>query len=351
MNKRFAGLLLAVILTCSVFAGCGAAKSGNSAANLSVTTTQQATAKDSIYDGEAAPEETQAGAMSDVDTAGEEQKSVEGVNSIGGGGSAGQSVSNAILSERKVIRSANVTVEVENFDEAYSKLDTLILGIGFIQSTNINTEKYFADNEQKLLRHGSIVIRVDKEKFDKVLNSIKGIGEVLSWNINGEDVTDKFFDTESRLRLLRIEEGKLEEYLKKLNDLDQIFKTESRLTDIRYQIESLTGNLKKMGDLVDLSTISITMNEKRPGADEPVKPLTYWEKLLNNFLYSIKGVANFIGELVIVLVAATPILILIGLFVLIAILIYRKIPKKRMRAGNSSTMTSQEKSGNNEKNQ
>ena len=351
MKKRFVGLLLSVIFVLSAFAGCGSAKSDESTANYNMA--GQAAEKDSYYgdSGAMAPEETRAASTNDTAVTAEQQKAGGAVDSIGGGGNASENVSNAILSERKVIRSANVTVEVENFDEAYAKIDTMILGIGFIQSTNINSEKYFVEDKQKLLRRGTIIIRVDREKFDKVLNSLKGIGEVLSWNINGEDVTDKFFDTESRLRLYRIEEGKLEEYLKKLNDLDQIFKTESRLTEIRYQIESLTGNLKKMGDLVDLSTIAITMNEKRPGSDDPVKPQTYGQKLLYNFLESIKGVAGFMGDFIIVIVAAIPILILIGLFVFIAVLIYRKIPRKRTIGRNSSTGSISKENPDNDKNQ
>ncbi len=38
-----------------------------------------------------------------------------------------------------------------------------------------------------------------------------------------------------------------------------------------------------MSDLVELSTIGISMNEKRPGSDEPVKPQTYGQELLGNF--------------------------------------------------------------------
>lgn len=336
MRKRSIALLLTVIFVFSIFAGCSSSKkSDQSTGNYSGTAARPAAEKDSYLNGDSGRtvEETYAGAMAETADTFEQIKESEGqaVDSIAGGGDVSQGVSNAILSERKVIRSANVTVEVEDFDEAYGKLNTMILGIGFVQSTNINSEKYYVDDKQKLLRRGTITIRVDRDKFDQVLNNIKGIGEVLSWNINGEDVTDKYFDTESRLRLLRIEEGKLEEYLKKLNDLDQIFKTESRLTEIRYQIESLTGNLKKMSDLVELSTIAITMNEKHPGSDEPVKPPTYAQKLLDNFLNSIKGVTGFVGDLIIVLAAAIPILVLIGVFVLLAVLIYRKIPKKRMR--------------------
>ena len=353
MNKRFIGLLLVVIFTLSVFAGCGASKSDKSTANYSTVSAGQAAVMDSYSGGNEAkaPEETRAASANSTAAMGEQPESDGAVDSIAGGGNTSQNVSNAILSERKVIRSANVTIEVENFDEAYAKIDAMILAIGFIQSTNINSEKYFVDDKQKLLRRGTIIIRVDRAMFDKVLNNIKGIGEVLNWSINGEDVTDKFFDTESRLRLLRIEEGKLEEYLKRLNDLDQIFKTESRLTDIRYQIEGLTGNLKKMSDLVELSTIAISMNEKRPGSNEPVKPKTYGQKLLDNFLDSMKGVAGFVGELIIVLVAAIPVLVLLGVFILIAILIYRKIPGRGASGRKEVKSIKSGESPDNEKNQ
>lgn len=355
MSKRFIVLLLLVVFAFSFFAGCSASKSGKSTANYDMAATQPAMAKESYSDsgenGGMAQQETRAGALNETADTKEQPEEDQAVDSIAGGGDASQNVTNAILSERKVIRSANVTVEVEVFDEAYAKLDTMILGIGFIQSTSINSEKYYVEGGQKLLRRGTITIRVDRAKFDTVLNNIKGIGEILSWNINGEDVTDKYFDTESRLRLLRIEESKLEEYLKKLNDLDQIFKTESRLTEIRYQIESLTGNLKKMSDLVELSTISINMNEKRPGSDDPVKPQTYGQKLLDNFLASIKGVTGFIGDVIVVLVAAVPILVLIGVFVLLGVLIYRKIPKKKSQVEKTSMIVQSKENPDNEKNQ
>lgn len=328
MNKRIIGLFLVILIIASIFSGCGGTRADKSTMGNGAVSVGQAEAYNT--DNKAMAEETNVAAEREALAPDAGTNTGDKVDSIGGGGNAVQNVSNAILSERKVIRSANVTLEVENFDEAYAKLDTMILGIGYIQSTNINSERYYYnDNKQKLLRSGTIIIRVDREKFDKVLNSIKGIGEVFNWTINGEDVTDKYFDTESRLRLLRIEESKLEEYLKKLNDLDQIFKTESRLTEIRYQIEALTGNLKKMSDLVDLSTISISMNEKRPDWEAPIKPKTYAQKLLDNFLESMKGVIGFVGDLVIILVAAIPVLVLLGVFVFLGILIYRKIPRKR----------------------
>ena len=59
-----------------------------------------------------------------------------------------------------------------------------------------------------------------------------------------------------------MEQEKIEAYVAKLNDLDQIFKAESKLPK-SAQIESLTGKLNKLSSLVELSTITINLNEKR----------------------------------------------------------------------------------------
>lgn len=337
MNKRIIGVFLAVLFILSAFTGCGSGRSGASTAAKSATAAPQEA--DLQFNKQVAMETTAGAAnvefsedraQAETRAATEVPASGEGsADSFMGGADLSAEVNNAILNERKMIRSANVTVEVENFDEAYGKINTIILGIGFIQETNINTEKVTVDKKQKLIKRGSIVIRVDKNRFDTVLNNIKGIGDVYNWNIGGQDVTDKYIDVESRLRLLKLEEEKLVSYIDKLTDLDKIFKMESQLTDIRQQIESLTVNLKKMSDLVELSTININMNEKYPGQIiEPAKEKTYGERLLDNLTGSLKGVVNFFGELLIILVAALPVLILLGIVVLIAIYIYRRIPKK-----------------------
>ncbi|HHW47554.1 MAG TPA: DUF4349 domain-containing protein [Clostridiaceae bacterium] len=317
MGKRVLCILAVALLLISVFTAC----SSRSKSDSSV-----APAKEMAASTQSAQLDFESQAVAE---AVEAENSGDGSTAITSSGTGVESALNAILAERKIIRKANVTIEVENFDEAYSKLNSILLGIGFIQESSINTEKIYIDSEMKLIKRGVIVVRVDKDKFDKVLNSIKGLGITTHESIGVEDVTSKYFDVESRLRLLRYEQERLEEYLKKLDDPDKIFKTESRLTDIRHEIESLTVTLRKLDDLIDLSTITINMNEKYPDdGKKPPERKTYGERLLGNFLDSFKGVITFCGELLILIVQALPALILLGLFVLLALAIYKRAVKK-----------------------
>lgn len=327
MYRKVIGVLTALLLIVSMFTGCGSSKS------ISDTSAQTAAAPASKstavrFGGEVGAADQNRGDDGAANTEGApaSAEAPKEADSLAGGLASTVSMSNAVLAERKMIWTASLNLEVENFDKARNDIESILTGIGFISNTNINSNNVYVDGKLKTIKNGNLVIRVDKDKFSSVINKLYGIGDVSNETTNGEDVTDKFVDIESRLRLLKLEQEKLEAYLAKTNDLDTIFKLETRITDIRYEIESLTGNLNKLSSLVELATINITMNEKYPGSEK--KPVTYGEELLNSLKDSLKSVVEFLGDFLIFIVAALPVLAVIGLFVLLGIFIYRRIPKK-----------------------
>lgn len=332
MNKRILCLLLAVIIAAAAITGCGS-KSGSSSRGEKVDTAVAQEEKAQHYGLEENSVEVngmdQSGstgaAPKEAPKAGESVDKDRG-SAIVGTGDAPQPVSNAILSQRKMIRSANISVEVEDFDKAYGQVKSMISTYGFVQESNVKKQK---TSKGDAVTSGIIVIRVDKDKFDEVLAGIKGIGDFIDEIIKGDDVTDKYFDMESRLRLLRFEEGRLEAYLKKVEDPDIIFKTESRLTEIRHEIESYTGTLNKWNDLVALSTITINIYEKSDLSNNIPVVKTYSSRLAETFSESMKGVANFFGELLIFLVAAFPVLVILGILGWIGLIIFKRVSRKR----------------------
>lgn len=236
-----------------------------------------------------------------------------------------------ILAERKVIFSGNITVEVENFSEAYGKIKSFLVGIGYVQSVDITKDKIEIDGEEVYVSSGVIVIRIARDQFDAAMTNVSEMGFVLDQKVYSNDVTDQYFDVEARLNLLRIEEDRLLAYLEDIKDPDTIFKYEARLTQIRTEIESLTGTLNKLGDLVDLSTITINMRELEPESTE--KPAEgFFARLGTGFVRSVKAVVGFLGAFVIFLARAIPVIILIAAFAAATLGIVfgiRKCVKKR----------------------
>lgn len=317
MKRKILSIAIMLIVLTVIFSGCGASKSADSSVGESSAP---------MYDqkSETAADGRMQGGREEAATGNDSTTAVTGT------GEPRNFVSNPILNERKIIRNANVTVEVEDFDKAYGQLEFIIAGIGYVQETKINKDKHYISGNEVLRTKGTIIVRVDAEKFGDVLKDVKGLGQLLEENIKSDDVTDKFFDLESRLRLIKYEESRLEEYLKKITDPDTIFKTEARLTEIRHEIESLTGNLNKLSNLVKLSTITINMSEKVPAAEE-ISKQSYWQRLASSFTESFKGVIRFCGEFIIAVVTAFPALVLISIVAFVVFILYRKFVKKHIR--------------------
>jgi len=322
--KKFSCLLSFLLITITLFSGCASAKKDSASA---VSNTAQYSSDISKSSGSNSSEKNALlDTTNQVNTA---PKAATAFTTAGNADGTIVTASNTILAQRKVMRNANISLEVEDFNVAYSQIKSIIGAFGYIQESNIKKDKVYVNSEQKLITKGVIILRVDKDRFDSMLSDVKGLGLLMDESIKGDDVTDQFIDTESMLRLLKYEESRLEEYLFKLTDADTIFKTQSRLTEIRQQIERLTGNLKKWSDLVELSTITINISEKIPGIN-PDKEPSYFKKLMTSFTDSFKGVLSFSGTLLILIVQAIPVIILLAIIAIFALWIYRKFIKRRV---------------------
>jgi len=127
---------------------------------------------------------------------------------------------------------------------------------GFISSSDIRTR----DDETQ---YGTVTIRVPVKDFEKSVNELKKIAEVVqSESLSGVDVTEEFVDMEARLKNLRIEEEQYREILKTAKKIEDILKVNEYLFNIRGQIEGIEGRIKYLSNLTDLATIEITLSEE-----------------------------------------------------------------------------------------
>lgn len=260
----------------------------------------------------------------------------ESAKGIVGTGYSGASVSDTaqsatldILSQRKVIRNANIAMEVEDFYAAYGNLQSMIKGIGYVSESNIHRDFYIYENERKTRVTGDITLRIDARHFDNILSDIKGLGEVIDDRIYSNDVTDQYFDTEGRLKMLKIEYEYYEEYMRLLTKPEDVFKTRTRMTELQTEIERLTGTLNKWNDLVQLSTIYISMTEKYPDEMTRTQNNTYWDRMANAFNRSVTGVVNALGDLLIFIIEAVPTLVVLAFFAWVAYRIVKMLIEKK----------------------
>src|SRR6266446_4349217 len=168
------------------------------------------------------------------------------------------------LANRKMIRNAQVEIEIANFDEAVQKITAFANEErGYLATTS--SEKQ-ANGKLK----GEIVVKVAPENLDRFLQKIRGLGELKNQTLGTEDVTKAYFDTDSRLKNARVMEQRLIEMLKKKSDdINDLLQVEKELGRVREQIEQMQGELKFWDSQVQFATVTISLAEK--DMEEPAK--------------------------------------------------------------------------------
>jgi hypothetical protein len=158
---------------------------------------------------------------------------------------------------RKLIRNAQVELEVVKFDEAVQRITAFAAeDRGFVATSS-------SERQENGKLRGELVIKVVPEKLDEFLLKLRGIGEVKNQTLGTDDVTKQYFDSESRLNNARTMEQRLVDILKtKTSKVADLLEVEKELGRVREQIEQMQGSLKYLDAQIAFATVTITLAEK-----------------------------------------------------------------------------------------
>jgi hypothetical protein len=104
----------------------------------------------------------------------------------------------------------------------------------------------------------SITIRVPATRFDEAISRIEKLGDMLSRDVQVEDVTEEFHDTEIRLKNARAVRERLEQLLAKATKVEESIQIEKELERVAETIDRLEGRMKFLRDRAAFSTITVT---------------------------------------------------------------------------------------------
>lgn len=150
---------------------------------------------------------------------------------------AGSSVPD--ISDRKMIRDAELTVETKKFDAFLTALEKKVVEMeGYIESSSVNNEGY-----SKGYRRATFVARIPSDSLDGFLNAIGKLGSISHKSITTNDVTGEYIDAESRVAALKTEQASLMELLKTATKLDDILEIQDRLSDVTPSLNFIRRRL------------------------------------------------------------------------------------------------------------
>ena len=158
--------------------------------------------------------------------------------------------------ERKLIRTGNVSLEVKTVSDAEEKIASWAKGLGgYVTNANIWENG------------ANFTVRIPSTRFDDAMAQAGDFGRVTERSVNSQDVSDNYYDLESRLKTKYILRDKLSGYLSQAKDIKDLLEIERQLNQVLEEIDSTESRFKRLAGQVDYSTIYINMDFER-GKDE-----------------------------------------------------------------------------------
>ena len=159
------------------------------------------------------------------------------------------------LENAKMIYTARMEVETTGFDAADADLRTLVevLG-GYFEQAAVH-------NYGSGYRSGDYTVRIPADQFQAFLDQVGTICHVTYKEEDSENVSEAYYDAESRLVTQQTKLERLQALLAQAENMEDIITIESAISDTELEIEQLTGTLRHYDSLVDFSTVYITLQE------------------------------------------------------------------------------------------
>ncbi len=188
---------------------------------------------------------------------------------------------------RKLVYNASMILEVQDMKTSEELVTKAV------EKTGGYVESRSGDNYAVYL-----VFRVPSDALESSMAETAQAGKTLSASMTADDVTDRFFDLEGRLRNMRILEERYRSYLKQAKTIEDILMVEKSLSDTTLEIENLEGSFRDLSKQISLSSLTVTLQAER--SDDPSRP---------GFLKMVRNLFSSFGE-----VMTSALVVILGLF-------------------------------------
>lgn len=182
--------------------------------------------------------------------------------------------------DTKIIKTGYITIEVKDVTGSVDALKNLVTAKGGYLSSSSVSEGY-----NKRLS-GTVVLRIPQAEFDNTLAGVKAIGIVKSVSTRGEDVTEEYVDIQAQKTSYQNQLAQYNEIMKKAVKVSDVIEIQQQVDRVQTELNRLEGRLKYLNNRIDLSTITVTLQEPEPVGGESG----------HNFVSTInEGIAGFLG--------------------------------------------------------
>lgn len=238
----------------------------------------------------------------------------------------------------RLVRTAEVTVQVANVTRAAGQVRTAAVSLGGIvgsETTNFASEGGDGDEPATDGSAGRSVLalRVPEPVLDDLLTRIAGVGTELDRSTSTEDVTATIADLDSRVATQTRSVARVRELLDRADSLQDVVLLESELARREADLESVQARQRALADRAALSTVTVTLVTR-------VEDLTGDEEEVGFLAGLESGWEALLGTTMIVLTILGALLPIAFVLALIGLPAYQLRRRRRAAAPASATGTS-----------
>lgn len=288
--KKLSVIILCLVLAIS-FCACGAKSADGEALNL--------------Y----AAEDMAMGSVSTQSLANSAAESADGTES-------------SAVQDEKIIKTVELYAETKEYTAYIGtiKADVTALG-GYIETSETDL-----GGGSKYNRSAELVVRIPADKLDEFLTKAGEGGNITSITENQQNVTLEYVDMESRISAFKTERETLTKLLEEAASLENVLAIQERLSEVNYEIENYTAQLRVLENRVSYSTVTMRIREvERVTEEEP----SLGTQIKNRFSDNLEELGDVLRNLVIDVVGGIPVILPVAAIAAVAIVIIRKLWKKR----------------------
>jgi hypothetical protein len=162
--------------------------------------------------------------------------------------------------DRKIIRNADITMEVASTTDAQHRVTSIAESHGGFVVTSEAKQRENIDPAKRTLDI-KLVVRVPSNRFGVTLDEIKQLaGNLSEANVTGQDVTEDFIDLEARIKTQKALEVQFLEIMKQAGKVADAMEVQRQIAEVRTDIEKLEGRKRFLENRSSLSTITVNIH-------------------------------------------------------------------------------------------
>ena len=226
------------------------------------------------------------------------------------------------LENAKMIYTARMEVETTAFDTADADLRTLVevLG-GYFEQAAVH-------DYGSGYRSGDYKVRIPADQFQPFLDRVGTLCHVTYQEQTSENVSEAYYDAESRLATQRTKLERLQNLLAQAENMEDIITIESAISETEWNIEDLSGTLRHYDALVDFATINVHVSEVYKYSDTEELPENFGDRLSSAMSRGWHSFVNGMEDFAVALAYSWMWLILWAVIIVAAVVILRKIRRR-----------------------